>query len=556
MASQGGKSLAIVTSDEVPAVPIEQDNSNLRRGDFPEGFIFGSGTSAYQVEGAYATDGRGLSIWDDFTMRTPNRIDDGSNGVVACDMYNRYKEDIRAMKAMGFDAYKFTISWPRILPGGRPSAGINRKGIEYYNEVIDTVIAHGMKPFVALFHWDLPDILQKEYHGFLSRKIVDDFKEYAELCFWEFGDRVKDWGTLNEPWTITTFGYVDGTFPPSKASCPPELAATKLPGHKSGRSTKSSASVPITRPYSDIKYDMSDPAKDAYTVARNSLLCHAEIVKIYRTKFQGFQKGQIGIILNSHWAKPKDPNNQDDVDAAKRAVDFMLGWFLEPVLYGHYSQSMIDYVPSENLAPFSPSESQMLKGSIDFLGINYYMTYYAENDPNPQGVGYHADMRVRFTNFDDSGLNICPEGLYETLVYIKNKYPDATPIYITENGVADRNDPKKTAKQACVDPQRSKYHQDHLAYILKAINEVKSDVRGYFAWSWCDVFEWAQGYTLRFGINYVDFTNNQTRYPKDSAKWFAKFLEAEKEKIVGSVSNKRSIEENSENVPGKRLRAA
>ncbi|PIN00747.1 Beta-glucosidase [Handroanthus impetiginosus] len=165
-------------------------------------------------------------------------------------------------------------------------------------------------------------------------------------------------------------------------------------------------------------------------------------------------------------------------------------------------------------------------------------------------------MRIHFTNYDESGLNICPEGLYEKLVYIKNKYPDAPPIIITENGVAEQNDPKKTAKQVCVDPQRSKYHQDHLAYLLKAINEVKSDVRGYFVWAWCDNFEWNQGYTLRFGINYVDFTNNQTRYPKNSAKWFAKFLGAEKEKIEGSVSNKRSIEDNSENATGKRLRAA
>ncbi|PIN13628.1 Raucaffricine beta-glucosidase [Handroanthus impetiginosus] len=661
MGDQGRNNLAIVTADEVPAVPIEQDNSNIRRGDFPEGFIFGSGTSAYQVEGAHAADGKGLSIWDDFTLRTPDRINDGSNGVVACDMYYRYKEDIRAMKAMGFDAYRFSIAWTRILPGGRPSAGINRKGIEYYNDVIDTVIAHGMKPFVTLYHWDLPDILQKEYHGLFSRKVVDDFKEFVEICFWEFGDRVKDWTTLNEPWTVTTFGYVDGTFPPSKASCPPELAATKIPGHKTGLSKKSSASVPITRPYSDVKYDTSDPAKDAYTVARNLLLCHAaavniyrtkfqvwlatkfqthtwttlnepwtvttfgyvdgtfppskascppelaatklpahksglskkssesvpitrpysdvkydtsdpakdaytvarnlllchaEAVKIYRTKFQGFQKGQIGIVLNSHWAKPKDPKNQDDVDAAKRAVDFMLGWFLNPVLYGRYPQNMIDFVPPENLAPFSPQESEMLKGSIDFLGINYYMTYYAENDPNPEGVGYHADMRVHFTNFDESGLNVCPEGIYEKLVYIKNTYPDIPPIIITENGIAEQNDKNKTAKQACVDPDRVKYHQNHLAYILKAINEVKSDVTGYFVWSWCDNFEWAQGYTLRFGINYVDFMNNQTRYPKDSAKWFAKFLGAEKEKTVGSVSNKRSIEENSGNVPGKRFRAA
>ncbi|PIN00746.1 Beta-glucosidase, lactase phlorizinhydrolase [Handroanthus impetiginosus] len=553
MGDQGGNNLAIVSPREQPAVPIEQDNSNLRRFDFPEGFIFGSGTSAYQVEGAYATDGKGLSIWDDFTMRTPNRITDGSNGVLACDMYNRYKEDIRAMKAMGFDAYRFSISWPRILPGGRTSVGINRKGIEYYNDVIDTVIAHGMMPFVTLFHWDLPDILQKEYHGLLSRKVVDDFKEFVEICFWEFGDRVKFWTTLNEPWTVTTFGYVDGTFPPSKASLPPEAAATKLPAHRTGQSRKSPASIPKTRPYSDVKYDMSHPAKDAYTVARNLLLCHATTVNIYRTKFQGFQKGQIGIVLNSHWAVPLDKDSPDDVAAARRAVDFMLGWFLYPVLYGRYPQNMIDFVPPENLAPFSPGESEMLKGSIDFLGINYYMTYYVTTDTTPDIVGYAGDMRCKVINIDESGLNIAPWGIYQQLAYIKNTYTTIPPIIISENGVADKDDPKKTAKQACVDPTRVKYHQDHLANILKAINEINVDVRGYFVWSWCDNFEWAEGYTLRFGINYVDFMHNQTRYPKDSAKWFAKFLMGEKEKTLGPVSNKRPIED-SGNVPEKRSR--
>ncbi|PIN04465.1 Beta-glucosidase, lactase phlorizinhydrolase [Handroanthus impetiginosus] len=550
MADQNQNNLAIVTTREQPAIPIEQDNSNLLQTDFPDDFIFGSG------ERSCCSRWKRAEYWDDFTMRTPSRIDDGSNVVVAGDMYNRYKEDIRAMKAMGFEAYRFSIPWPRILPDGRPSAGINRKGIEYYNEVIDTVIAYGMKPFVTLFHWDLPDILQKEYHGLLSRKIVDDFKEYVELCFWEFGDRVKDWTTLSEPWTITTFGYVDGTFPPSKASCPPEVAAAKLPAHESARSTDTAASVPITRSYSDVKYDI------------NLLLCHATIVNIYRTKFQEFQKGQIRIVLNSHWAVPLDKNSPDDVAAVRRAVDFMLGWYLFksclvwslPTKYDRFCSSRKSCTFN-----FSLQESEMLKGSLDFLGINYYMTYYAKNDTTPEGVGYHADMRVEFSNIDQSGLNIAPWGIYQKLVYIKNTYPNIPPIIITENGVADQNDPKLTAKQACVDPVRVKYHQDHLANILKAIkknfyeydtcSQDKVDVKGYFVWSWCDNFEWAQGYTLRFGINYVDFTKNQTRYPKNSAVWFAKFLRDEKEKTMGPPSNKRSIEENSENVPEKRLKA-
>ncbi|PIN04467.1 Raucaffricine beta-glucosidase [Handroanthus impetiginosus] len=284
MAYQNGN-LAIVITREPQAVLIEQDNSNLRRGDFPEGFVFGTGTSAFQVEGAAAVDGKGASVWDDFTLRTPHRIADGSNGNVAADMYNRFKliacclimilqEDIRTMKAMGFDVYRFSISWPRILPGGRPSAGINRKGIDYYNELIDTIIAH-------------------------------------ELCFWEFGDRVKFWTTINEPWTVAVHGYVRGTFPPSKVSCPPERVLTKLPTHRCIQHPD--ACVPITRTYSDVKYDKSEPAKDTYIAARNLLLCHAATVNLYRTKFEVFQKGQIGIVLNSHWYVPLDKNSPDDV---------------------------------------------------------------------------------------------------------------------------------------------------------------------------------------------------------------------------------------------------
>ncbi|KAI3454620.1 hypothetical protein Pfo_011283, partial [Paulownia fortunei] len=300
-AMENENSLAIVNPTAQP-IPIHQDNSNINREDFPKGFVFGTGTASFQVEGAAAIGGKGLSVWDDFTLRTPARIADGSNGNVAADMYTRFKEDIRTMKKMGFDAYRFSISWPRILPGGRYSAGINREGLDYYNDVIDTILAHGMEPYVTLFHWDLPHCLEKEYDGFLSKKIVSDFCEFAELCFWEFGDRVKWWTTLNEPWTYAVNGYVKGTFPPSKASCPPHRVLKKLPAHRSIQDPN--LTVPTTRSYSDIKYDKSDPAKDAYTVARNLLLAHSAAVHLYRTKFQGFQGGQIGIVLNSHWYVP------------------------------------------------------------------------------------------------------------------------------------------------------------------------------------------------------------------------------------------------------------
>ncbi|KAG8379155.1 hypothetical protein BUALT_Bualt07G0058800 [Buddleja alternifolia] len=528
----------------IPNTPVvHQDNSNITRKDFPEGFIFGTGTSSYQVEGAAAVGGMIL---------------DGSNGNVAADMYHRFKEDIKAMKAMGFDSYRFSISWPRILPGGRCSAGVNREAIDYYNELIDTIIANGMQPSVTLFHWDLPHCLEKEYDGFLSKEVVKDFCEYAEVCFWEFGDRVKWWTTLNEPWTVAVHGYVSGTFPPSKPSCPPEKILTNLPAHRCIQDPTRIAKT--ARSYSENKDDpRTNLAKDTYTVSRNLILCHAAAVRLYRTRFQAFQEGQIGIVLNSHWYVPLDEKSQEDIAAARRAVDFMLGWYLDPILNGRYPESMISHVPPENLASFTPEEWDMVKGSTDYVGLNYYTTNYVSHDPNPpEEEGYHEDKKVKYHTERDgvsigepSGstwLTIVPWGIYEHLVFLKNTYPNIPPIYITENGVSDEHNPDQTALQACRDNRRVRYHQDHLANILQAMVKNQVDVRGYFAWSWCDNFEWAEGYMSRFGITYLDFMNNQTRYPKDSAIWFAHFLHNKKMPQLlppigpTAISNKRQNE--------------
>ncbi|KAL3639391.1 hypothetical protein CASFOL_017298 [Castilleja foliolosa] len=463
------------------------------------------------------------------------------------------------MKNMGFDGYRFSISWPRILPGGRACAGINREGINYYNDLIDTIIANGMKPYVTLFHWDTPYCLEREYDGFLSKKIVDDFRAYVELCFWEFGDRVKWWTTINEPWTYAVHGYVRGTFPPSKASSSPARVLSTLPAYRSVQ--RLDRTVPVTRTYSDVKYDKSDPAKDAYTVARNLLLTHSAAVHSYRTKFQDIQHGQIGIVLNSNWAVPYDKDSDDDKAAATRAVDFMLGWFLEPVLYGRYPQTMIDFVPPENLAHFSNTEIHYLKGSVDYVGLNYYTTNYVRYEPNPEGVGYDADQRILYSSENKDGeeigepcgstwLRIVPWGIYKHLVYMKNTYPDLPPVYITENGCSEINDHTLTATAACPDPIRTKYHQDHLANILQAINADNMDIRGYFAWSWCDNFEWAEGYTVRFGLTYIDYVNNYTRHPKNSALWFVKFLKGQ----IKLLSNKRQIDDHANNGGDKRPR--
>ncbi|KAK4412685.1 Raucaffricine-O-beta-D-glucosidase [Sesamum alatum] len=471
--------------------PLSPDGEvKITRNDFPPDFVFGTGTSAYQNEGAAAQGGKGPSIWDTFTLKTPGRVVDGSNGNVAVDMYTKFKEDIKMMKKMGFDAYRFSISWPRILPGGRCSAGINQEGIDYYNDVIDTLIKHDIAPYVTLFHWDLPQCLQDEYDGFLSKRIVDDFREFAELCFWEFGDRVKHWATLNEPSTYAIQGYASCTFPPSQAPSPTFLSAlissvkdffhdhpalqdfdiTSIPA--SFRSTlasllhsysadttyKNGTNVVTYRGVFEPKQLLStflfddtrtnynnyaskpksNLAKDVYTVARNLLLAHAAAVDSYRKKYQEHQEGKIGITLVTHWLEPLNENDPADIQAAKRGVDFLLGWFLEPIVSGRYPQCWFKLVVRSSM------------------------------------------------------------GIYKLLKHTKETYKNLPPIYITENGVDERSNHKLTAQQACDDTLRVNYFQQHLAYVRKAIDE-HVDVRGYFAWSWCDNFEWTEGYTVRFG---------------------------------------------------------
>ncbi|XP_047972958.1 beta-glucosidase 12-like isoform X2 [Salvia hispanica] len=525
-------------------VPADNDNSGINHHWFPQDFLFGTGTAAFQVEGAAAEGGKGISIWDDFTMRHPGRIVDGSNGNVACDTYNRYKEDIAMMKP------------------GRCSGGINKEGIAYYNDLINTVLQHDMTPFVTLFHWDLPLCLEKEYGGFLSKRIKDDFREYVEVCFWEFGDRVKHWTTLNEPWIYTVHGYVEGSFAPGhKVPVPDEKLSMKIAPYR-GR--------PLLNSATGDKFITADPS-EAYTVGRNLLLAHAEAVDLYRSKFQEAQGGNIGIVLISHWFTAFDEQSCADKKAALRAVDFMLGWFLEPILYGHYPRSMEDLVPPDNLASFTPQELKKVIGSYDFLGLNYYTTQYASDDPHlPDGEGFYADQRVKYsvkrgdeyigTPSGSEWLHSVPKGIYEILLYLNDKHPQLKEIYITENGFSTKSDHTKTAKMVCNDDHdRTKYHQDHLANMLKAMKykDISRKLKGYFVWSWCDNFEWSDGYTVRFGLNYVDYMNDLTRYPKNSAAWFAKFLKSKIQPPVWfhpwwvvprPLSEKRVYEENGENM--------
>ncbi|KAL5726971.1 hypothetical protein ACHQM5_000211 [Ranunculus cassubicifolius] len=475
------------------------------RHSFGSDFVFGTASSAYQFEGAYNEDGKGASIWDTFTHEHPDRIADGSNGDVAIDQYHRYKEDIKLMKDMGMDAYRFSISWSRVLPNGKLSGGVNKEGLNYYHRLIDEIISKNMKPFVTIFHWDVPQHLDFEYGGFLSKKIVPHFQDYAELLFQNFGKRVKHWITLNEPWTFSNYGYCLGLHAPGRCS------------------------------YPDGNCTYGDSSREPYIVTHHQLLAHAAAVDVYRRKYKD-QNGVIGMTNICNWMIPYS-DSKNDRDAARRALDFMCGWFMDPITYGDYPPSM--RLNARYLPYFSDDDKKLLKGSYDFIGLNYYTTNWAKDIPHKgwdTKGSYTTDSGAELTKKNglifwrdklltvSSWLYVYPEGLKELLVYIKQHYRDPT-IYITENGVAEpyTNATTSSLTAALEDEFRKKYHCHHLQLLQDAIQYYCVDVRGYFAWAFSDNMEWNAGYTVGFGLNYVDF-NTLQRYHKRSAIWFKDFL--------------------------------
>ncbi|KAL1324000.1 hypothetical protein AAHE18_13G056900 [Arachis hypogaea] len=442
------------------------------------------------------------------------KIKDGSNGDVADDSYHQYKEDIELMKYMNLDAYRFSISWSRILPKGKLSGGVNHKGIEYYNNLINELLANGLQPFVTIFHWDVPQALEDEYGGFLSPHIADDFKDYAEVCFKEFGDRVKHWITLNEPKSVSKNGYANGRYAPGRCSDWLKLNCTG-----------------------------GDSGTEPYLAAHHQLLAHAAAAKLYKTKYQASQKGLIGITLDSDWFVPVS-KAKSDCDAARRALDFMFGWFMEPLTKGEYPKSMQSMV-GDRLPKFSEEESQQLRGSFDFLGLNYYSSLYAAYAPHLRSAkpALQTDALVNTSNQHNGNplgpvaasdwLCIYPRGFRELLLFIKKQYSNPV-IYITENGYDEFNDPTLSLEEALIDTYRIDYFYRHLYYLHTAIRLVSLlhfpqsrdgvNVKGYFAWSLLDNMEWDSGYTVRFGLIFVDFKHGLKRYPKLSAHWFKNFL--------------------------------
>ncbi|AQK40580.1 4-hydroxy-7-methoxy-3-oxo-3,4-dihydro-2H-1,4-benzoxazin-2-yl glucoside beta-D-glucosidase 2, chloroplastic [Zea mays] len=484
-----------------------------RRDWFPSDFIFGAATSAYQIEGAWNEDGKGESNWDHFCHNFPERIMDGSNADIGANSYHMYKTDVRLLKEMGMDAYRFSISWPRILPKGTVEGGINQDGIDYYKRLINLLLENGIEPYVTIFHWDVPQALEEKYGGFLDKthkRIVNDYKNFAKVCFDNFGDKVKNWLTFNEPQTFTSFSYGTGVFAPGR--CSPGL---------------------------DCAIPTGNSLVEPYIAGHNILLAHAEAVDLYNKYYKG-ENGRIGLAFDVMGRVPYGTSFLDE-QAKERSMDINLGWFLEPVVRGDYPFSMRS-LARERLPFFSDKQQEKLVGSYNMLGINYYTSIFSKHidispkyspvlntdDAYASQETYGPDGKPIGPPMGNPWIYLYPEGLKDILMIMKNKYGNP-PIYITENGIGDVDTKEKPLpmEAALNDYKRLDYIQRHISTLKESI-DLGANVHGYFAWSLLDNFEWYAGYTERYGIVYVDRKNNYTRYMKESAKWLKEFNTAKK----------------------------
>lgn len=472
----------------------------VKRNDFPDGFLFGAASSSYQVEGAYLEDGKGLDNWDIFT-RLPGRIADGSTGNVATDHYHHYLEDIETLHSMGADAYRFSISWSRILPRGS-YGDVNPNGIAFYNRVIDALLQKGMKPFVTIHHHDLPQNLDIKLGSWLSPLMQVEYVAFADVCFKSFGDRVQYWTTINEPNLFAQFAYMKGVYPPGR--CSPPFG-------------NCSAGNSVTEPL---------------IAMHNMLLAHAKASKLYHEKYQGQQGGLVGIIGNFNTYEPLT-NSTENLEALNRVFAFNFGWMLDPLVFGDYPVEMRN-IHGKNLPSFSYAEKKIVKGSLDFIGVNHYTVLYV-TDCSHTSSSCSPLQANRASGFLKTGPTrdgvpigeqtgyprfcVVPRGMEGVVEYLSDRYNN-TPLFITENGYAGV--PKENIQDSLNDVKRVKYMKSYLASLAQAIRK-GADVRGYFVWSLMDSFEWIQGYSLKFGLHHVDFkTLNRT--PKLSAKWYSEFL--------------------------------
>ena len=431
---------------------------------FPAGFLWGAATSAYQVEGSPLADGAGPSIWQRFA-HTPGRMHAGATGDVACDHYRRYRDDVALMGDLGLQAYRFSISWSRVLPEGR--GRVNPAGLDFYARLVDALLEHGIQPCVTLYHWDLPAALG-DRGGWTNPDIASWFADYAQVVCRSLGDRVQLWTTLNEPWVVADAGYLHGVH---------------APGHSS----------------------LFEPP----LVSHNLLRAHGAAVQAFRS----VSRAQIGLVVN---LEPKDPASPSaaDREAAARADAYMNRYYLDAIFLGRYPQELRGIF--DPAWPDFPAEDFELIGApIDFLGINYYTCSVVRHDPDAWPVGARAERQAGRT-YTEVGWEVAPEHLTRTLLWVRERYGNI-PLYVTENGAAFA-DPDVAQGDRVDDPLRVAYYREHLRAVDAALRQ-GVNLRGYFAWSLLDNLEWTQGYAKRFGLVHVDF-ESQRRTWKASAHFY------------------------------------
>lgn len=446
---------------------------------FPAEFTWGAATASYQIEGAVAEDGRSPSIWDTFS-HTPGMVVGDDTGDVACDHYHRVAEDVAIMGDLGIDAYRFSVAWPRIIPGGTGS--VNQKGLDFYSRLVDTLLERSITPFVTLYHWDLPQVLQ-DRGGWQNRDIADWFSEYAGVVVEALGDRVRNWTTLNEPWVSAFLGYAVGVH---------------APGHTD--------------------------ALQGITAAHHLLLAHGRAVPVIRERCA---EAEVSITLNPTQVYGPAGGDDADADAVRRADNIYNGIFFSPLFAGRYPDGFLE--DTAHLTDHSfihDADLVEISAPLDNLGINnYFPTRVRAARGDEPGTPALAGME-RVVEVDplpphtDMGWEISPAGHYDIL--IRSAKEGGLPIYITENGSAWPD--AVSADGQVHDPDRIDYLHGHLGAVADAIDD-GADIRGYFAWSLLDNFEWAFGYAKRFGLVYVDYATQQ-RIIKDSGKEYARIIAA------------------------------
>ncbi|KDR17469.1 hypothetical protein L798_07853, partial [Zootermopsis nevadensis] len=459
---------------------------------FPADFMFGAATASYQIEGAWNLSGKGVNIWDTLTHDNPEFIIDRSNGDTAANSYFMYKEDVQLLKQIGADFYRFSVSWARILPTGQINI-VNQAGIDYYNRLINELLANGIKPMVTIFHWDLPQKLQ-DLGGMPNILIADIFTDYARLLFENFGDRVKWWITFNEPAVFVT-GYATGK------GFAPSVNASGIGDYMS-----------------------------VHTI----ILAHAKTYRMYERDFRPKQQGKVSITLNSRWHEPRS-NSTEDVESSERAMQFYLGLHAHPIFSqkGDYPRLVKERIANNSLAEgffrsrlpkFTEQEIAYIRGTFDFFGLNHYSTSLTSPGfSGSQMPSLEGDVSVRRLNdpkwiaTGGESRKVVPWGFRKLLNWIRKEYNNP-PVFITENGVAD--------KEEFEDLLRVYYHTHYMYEMLKAMFDDGCNVIGYIAWSLIDNFEWTSGYTEKFGLFHVNFTDpGRARTAKESSRVFAEIIE-------------------------------